>query len=110
MKCTIALADKLRYRSQLLSFSPASMFGKVTVFVNGVLLGALDIIYSDYTGSEVMPLSLSLWSCTVSSKLYLIPTKLATPLIGMAPALAEFLVQDENILYRLNIKSTISGI
>ena len=95
MKCTIALADKLRYRSQLLS-----MIGKVTVFVNGVLLGALDIIYSDYTGSEVMPLSLSLWSCTVSSKLYLIPTKLATPpLIGMALALAEYLVQDENILY-----------
>ena len=76
------------------------MFGKVTVFVNGVLLGALDIIYSDYTGSEVMPLSLSLWSCTVSSKLYLIPTKLATPpLIGMSLALTEYLVQDENILY-----------
>ena len=87
------------------------MFGKVTVFVNGVLLGALDIIYSDYTGSEVMPLSLSLWSCTVSSKLYLIPTKLATPpLIGMALALTEYLVQDENILYILSIKSTISGI
>ena len=47
-----------------------------------------------------MPLSLSLWSCTVSSKLYLIPTKLATPpLIDMALALTEYLVQDENILY-----------
>ena len=50
--------------------------------------------------ARLCPLSLSLWSCTVSSKLYLIPTKLATPpLIDMALALTEYLVQEENILY-----------
>ena len=53
--------------------------------------------------ARLCPLSLSLWSCTVSSKLYLIPTKLATPpLIDMALALTEYLVQEENIKHKTN--------